>query len=75
VVVSSAITIAAFPLVVVVTLFLGLVFIYFFIGSGYRSSSRPSFLKTYSSAACNMTVTQDKCAADCTTLGRNVVNL
>jgi len=44
-------------------------------GSGYRSVSGPSFLKTYSSVACNMTLIQDKCAVDCTTLGRNVVNL
>jgi len=46
-----------------------------FHGSGYRSSSRPSFFKTYSSIACNMTVMQDKYALGCTTLGRNILNL
>jgi len=39
------------------------------------STSGPSFLKTYSSVACNMTLIHDKCAVDCTTLGRNLVNL
>jgi len=29
------------------------------------------YLKTYSYAACNMTVTHSKCAVDCTRLGRN----
>jgi len=31
-------------------------------GSGYKFTSGPSFLKTYSSIACNMTLTHDKCA-------------
>jgi len=43
-------------------------------GSGYRSTSGPSFLKTYSSIAGTMTLIHDKCA-DCTTLHRNLVNL
>jgi len=44
-------------------------------GSGERSTSGPSFLKTYSSVACDMTLIHYKCEVDCTTLGRNVVNL
>jgi len=47
-------------------------------GSGYRCTSGPSFLKTYSSTACNMTliIIHDKCAVGWTTLvGRNLVNL
>jgi len=44
-------------------------------GSGYKSTSGPSFLKTYSSIACNMTLIHYKCAVDCTALGRNLVNL
>ena len=42
-------------------------------GSGCRPAS--SFLKTYSSIACSMTLIHDKCAVVYTTLGRNVVNL
>jgi len=42
---------------------------------GYRSSSGPSFLKTYSSVAYAMTLIHDKCAVDCTTYGRNLLNL
>jgi len=44
-------------------------------GSGYRSTSGPSFLKTYLSIACNMTLIHDKCAVGWTTLGRNLVSL
>ena len=44
-------------------------------GSGYRSISGLSFLKTYSSIACNMTLIHNKCAVGWTTLGRNLVNL
>jgi len=44
-------------------------------GSGYKSTSGPSFLKTYSSIACNMTIFHDKCAVAWTTFGRNLVNL
>jgi len=44
-------------------------------GSGYRSTSGPSFLKSYSSIACNMTLIHDKCAVGWTTLGRNLVNV
>ena len=44
-------------------------------GNGYRSTSGPSSLKTYSSIACNMTLIHDKCAVGWTTLGRNLVNL
>ena len=40
-----------------------------------RPASGPSFLKTYSSVACNTILIHCKCAVDCTTLGRNVVNL
>ena len=40
-----------------------------------RSICEPSFLKTYSSAACNMTATHDECAVDCTMLVRNIPNL
>jgi len=43
--------------------------------SGYRSTSGPSFLKTYSSIDSNMTLIHDKCAVGWTTLGRNLVNL
>jgi len=41
--------------------------------SGYRFTSGPSFLKTYSSIACNMTLIYGKCAVGWTTLGRNLV--
>ena len=44
-------------------------------GSGYRSTIGPSFLKTYSSIAYNMTLIHDKCAASWTTLGKNLINL
>jgi len=44
-------------------------------GSGYLSTSGPSFLKTYSSVASSMTLSHGMCGVDCTTLGRNVVNL
>jgi len=44
-------------------------------GSGYRSTSGPSFLKAYSSIVCNMTLIHGKCAVDWTMLGRNIVNL
>ena len=44
-------------------------------GSGFRPANGPSFLKTYSSVACNMTLIHYKCAVDCTMLGENVVNL
>jgi len=40
---------------------------------GYRSASGPSFLKTYLSTSCNVTLTHDKCAVHCTKLSRNVV--
>ena len=43
-------------------------------GCGYRFASGPSFLKTYSSVTCNMTLIYNKGAVDCTALGRNVVN-
>jgi len=39
-------------------------------GTGSRSTSGLSFLKTYSSIACNMTLNQGKCAVGWTTLGR-----
>jgi len=45
----------------------------FLIGSGYRSASRPSFLKTYLSSTHNVTQT-NKCAVDSATLARNVLN-
>jgi len=51
-----------------------LVFLKLLVDSAYRSNNGPSFLKTYSSTTCNMTVTHNECAIDCTTLGRNVVN-
>jgi len=35
----------------------------------------PSFSRTYLSAACNVTITYDECAVDCTTLGTNILNL
>jgi len=41
---------------------------------GYRSNNGPSFLKTYLSIACNMAITHNECAIDCTTLSKNVVN-
>ena len=44
-------------------------------GSGYRSTSGPSFLKTYSSITCNMTLIHDKRAVGWTTLGRNLVDV
>jgi len=44
-------------------------------GSGFRLANGPSFLKTYSSVACNMTLIHYKCAVDCTMFGKNVVNL
>jgi len=44
-------------------------------GSGYRSNNGLSFLKTYSSVACTMTLIHYKCAVDCTTLGKNEVNI
>jgi len=44
-------------------------------GNGKRSGSGPSFLKTYSPAASNVTQTQDKCAVDCNMLGRKLLNL
>jgi len=44
-------------------------------GSGYRSASGLSFLKTYPSIACNMTLIHDKCAANWTILGQNLINL
>jgi len=44
-------------------------------GSGYKSANVPSFLKTDSSVTCNMTLIHYKCAVDCTTLGKNAVNL
>jgi len=33
-----------------------------FMGSVYRSAYEHSYLKTYLSATCNVTVTHDKCA-------------
>jgi len=42
---------------------------------GYRFAGGLSFLKTYSSITCNMTLIHDKCAVDCTTLARNAVIL
>ena len=44
-------------------------------GSGYRSTNWPSFLKTYSSIACSMTLIHDKCAVGWTMHSRNLVNL
>jgi len=44
-------------------------------GSGYRSTGGPSFLKTYSSISCNMTLIHDKCAVGWTILGRNLVTI
>jgi len=44
-------------------------------GSGCKYTSGPSFLKIYSSIACNMALNHDKCAAGWTALGRNLVNL
>jgi len=43
-------------------------------GSGYGSASGPPFLKTYSSASCNVTLFTNawECAGNCTTLGRNI---
>jgi len=43
----------------------------------YRSVGGPSFLKTYSSAACYVTLTPDECALDCSMLASDVqkVNL
>ena len=35
----------------------------------------PSLLKTYSSAACNTTLTHDKCVLGCTTFASNILNL
>ena len=43
-------------------------------GSGYRSTSGPSFFKTYSSITGTMILIHDKCAADCTALHRNLVS-
>jgi len=34
----------------------------------------PSLLKTYLSAACNVTLTHDKCVPGCTTLASNKIN-
>jgi len=39
---------------------------------GYRSASRPSFLKTYLSSACNVPLTLDECEEDCI---ENLLNL
>ena len=47
----------------------------FKIGSGYRSACGPSYLKTYLSVICNVTVTHDECAVDCSRLDKNVLNL
>jgi len=45
-----------------------------YVGSSYRSTSGPSFLKTYLSATCNMQVMHIEYAVDCTTLGTTVLN-
>jgi len=46
-----------------------------YVGNGYyRSAYGPSYLKTYLSAADNMTVTHYGCAVDCSRLGRNILN-
>jgi len=43
--------------------------------SGYRSACGPSYLKSYSPATFNVTVTHDEYAIDCPRLGRNVLHL
>jgi len=42
--------------------------------SGYRFVSGPSYLKSYSSVTCNMTVTQDEYVVECTRFGINALN-
>jgi len=50
--------------------------IHFSSHSGFMSAgSGPLFLKSYSSAACNVALMHTECVVDCTTLGRNVLNL
>jgi len=44
-------------------------------GSGYWSARGPSYLKTFSSIACNTTLIHEKCAIGWTNFGRNLVNL
>jgi len=39
----------------------------------YRSVGKPSFEKSYSSAACYVTLMHDKCVLDCTTLASNIL--
>jgi len=34
-------------------------------GNGYRSVSGPSYLKSYSSVTCNVTVAHDECIVEC----------
>jgi len=41
--------------------------------NGYKPAR--AFLKTYSSAAYNVTLTRDKCVLGCTTLASNILNL
>jgi len=38
-------------------------------GSDYRSVSGPSYLKSYSSVTCNVTVTHDECVVEYTRFG------
>jgi len=45
------------------------------IGSTYRSTSESSYLKSYSSAACNVTEMHNECAVDCSRLGRNILRV
>ena len=42
--------------------------------SGYRSVGGPSYLKSYSSVTCNVTVTHDEWVVECTRFGISVLN-
>jgi len=42
-------------------------------GSGHRSVSGPSYVKSYSSVTCTVTVTHDECVVECTRFGINAL--
>jgi len=45
-------------------------------GSDYRPVSGPSYLRSYSSVNCNVTVTHGECVVECTRFGTiDVLNL